>query len=211
MRLFQSKMNSIRSTLQTSIEWHSNVSKELRNKIIHVFLSSFLDVYSACSENDLGLSDNLTKKEWLLSIIKGELNKVKKGEYYLATISLNDNICGVLICSSSIARKKDLRVDIGIEQIAVKPFYDIFSKNRIRLSLGKQLIDSIEKKFKFINSIVLDTRRINHNARMFYEKLGFRANETTFCRSNIDYYIGYEKEIILEPDELETNSKSYKI
>lgn len=193
---FYSKMSSTKSKLQTSIEWHTLLSSSLENQISKTHVDAFLDVYSNYSEIDLGLKIGVTKKDWLTNMIKEELDEVKKGNRYLVTISLQDSIAGFIICEPAKVRHENLKIDIHLSLLAVKPFRDFKTKNKIRIGLGHQLVDSVESRFSDFNTITLDTRLVNTPAQLFYEKIGFASTgKRTFGGCDPKFYMGYEKRI----------------
>jgi len=203
-RIFYSKINRTKSTLEASVEWHIAPSSLLQKKIIATHLDSFLDLYRDYSEKQLGLKPGLSKAAWLTKMIEDELEEIKQGKLYLATISLEDNIAGFIVCApvkarneEEKARDKNLKTDVYISLLAIKPFRYFKSQNKIHIGLGQQLIESVESKFTDANMITLDTRLINKPAMSFYEKLGFNSTgKRTLGGSNPDYYTGYEKFIM---------------
>jgi len=200
-RIFSSKINRTKSTLEASIEWHTMPSALLQKKIIATHLASFLDLYRDYSEKQLGLKPGLSKEAWLTKMIEEELEEIKQGKLYLATISLEDNIAGFIVCAPVKARHKeekmkdnDLKTDVYISLLAIKPFRYFRSQDKIHIGLGQQLVDSVESRFTGANMITLDTRLINKPAMSFYERLGFNSTgKRTLGGSNPDYYTGYEK------------------
>jgi len=184
----------MKSILETSIEWHTTPSTMLQKQIIETHVASFMDLDRDYSEELLGLTPGLTKAVWLTKMIEDELEEIKQGKLFLATISLQDNLAGFIVCAPVKARHEDLKADLYISLLAVKPFRDLVSKNKIRIGLGQQLVECVESRFTDANAITLDTRLINKPVMSFYEKLSFASTgQRTLGGSNPDYYTGYEK------------------
>jgi len=193
-QLFSSKINSTKSNLEIAIEWQSILSPDLQKQITATHLASFLDLYLPYTEQQLGLKPELSKEEWLTKMIQDELHEVKQGKLFLATAHAQDKLVGFIMCAPSKARHENLKVDVYISLLAVKPIRDFKSKNKIRIGLGQQLVESAEARFTDANTLTLDTRYINQSAMAFYEKIGFNATGTrTFGGSNPKHYLGLEK------------------
>jgi len=78
--------------------------------------------------------------------------------------------------------------------LAVKPFRDPRTDEKIQLGLGRLLIESVEARFSGANALTLDTRLINTAGIVFYEHLGFSmTGRRTFGGANVKHYTGCEK------------------
>ncbi len=197
-RLFSARINPAKSSLETFIEWHhAPLSTDLQKKIIAVHVASFIELYRDYSEEQLGLEFGVSKSKWLTQVIKSELAEVNERKLFLATVSVEDNVAGFIICAPVKPRHENFKNDVYISTIAVKPLCDFKSRNKIHIGLGQQLVKCIESRFPNANTITLDTRLINKPAMLFYERLGFNATgRRTLGGCNPDYYAGYEKSII---------------
>ncbi|MBX3709654.1 MAG: GNAT family N-acetyltransferase [Gammaproteobacteria bacterium] len=219
-RNFFSKINSEKTKLQTTVEWHTELTPLLEQQIVQTHLASFLDLYRPYSENQLGLIGK-TKEIWLNEMIRTELQDIKAGNIFLATVSIENNVVGFITClppahrhnknsSSQIVNmwrqnqpadpagwQESIRKDVYISLLAVKPFRDPHTGEKIQIGLGRQLIESVEAKITDANALTLDTRLINMPGIAFYEKLGFSTSgERTFGGSNPAYYTGCEKQLV---------------
>lgn len=196
-RLFAAKIDTKKSGLETAITWHTTLSDTLRRQIIAVHVDSFMDAYRNLSEEMLGLKPGVNKKEWLTKMIESELDEFNKGERTLAAITLNDCIAGYIMCSAVKARHTNLKTDLYIEMLAVKPLRDFYCGAKIQLGLGRQLMDSAIAKFDSANSIILDTRVLNTPAKEFYERIGFNCTgKLTFGDYDSKHYTGFEKSVM---------------
>ena len=197
MRLFISRRDATKSSLDTSIEWHAQPSDKIKKMIIATHISSFLDLYKDYTENDLGLASDLSKEKWLTKMIEDDLNDVSEGKLFLATISLQDTIAGFVICAPTKSRRENLKADVYISILAIKPFRDFTTESKIHIGLGKLLVKAVSEAFISANTITLDTRRINQDAMSFYERIGFSSTgDRTLGGCNPEYYIGYEKPVM---------------
>lgn len=221
-RSFFSTINREKTKLlQTTVEWHTAFTPFLEKQIIQTHMASFLDLYHDYSERQLGLKAGKTKKAWLADMIKAELDDVKAGNIFLATISIENNVVGFITClpitqrhnktsSSEIVHQwkqrqprnaaqwqESIRQDVYISLLAVKPTRDLCTNEKIQLGFGRQLIESVEAKFTDANALTLDTRLINTPGIAFYQRLGFSTTgERTFGGSNPTYYTGCEKPLM---------------
>lgn len=196
-RLFTARSVHPDYDLVSSITWHTCLTPSLRDQIIKITVDSFLDAYRGLSEEKLGLRAGLTKKQWLTDMIISELNDFEKGKYSLATISLDDQAVGFIMCSAPKARHADLKVDLYIDLLAVKPFRDFYSGEKIQLGLGRQIMESVITRFDSANCINLDTRVLNTPAQAFYTKLGFSCTGAfTFGGYDPKHYTGFEKSVM---------------
>lgn len=86
--------------LQATVEWHTafTITPLLEKQIIKTHVASFLDLYRDYSEADLGRKDGETKKTWLTGMIEAELAEIKKGNIFLATVSIENNVAGFITC-----------------------------------------------------------------------------------------------------------------
>lgn len=194
-RIFSARIKPTKSKLETDIEWRTKITPELEQQIIATHVSAFMDLYRPYTEKDLGLKPGLTKEAWLTNMIKDELEQVKKGSIYLATITVHDQVAGFITCDPIKARHTDLKLDVYIGLLAVRPFRDFKTKNKIRIGLGQELVQAAEDRFVNANTFTLDTRIINP-AIGFYEHIGFsNTGRHTFGGNNPDYYVGFEKAI----------------
>jgi len=96
--LSHSKFNTEKTkTLHTTVEWHTQLTPLLVQQITQTHVDSFLDLYKDYSEEQLGLKDP-TKKIWLTEMIEAELEDIKAGKIFLATISIEKNVAGFVTC-----------------------------------------------------------------------------------------------------------------
>jgi ribosomal protein S18 acetylase RimI-like enzyme len=207
-RMFSSKVNKNKSKLETSLEWHNELSPMLQKQIIATHVASFLDLYRDYSEEQLGLKSGLTKQKWLTNMIEAEIEDIKEGKVLVATISIENSVAGFVTCMPAKPRhdKKDISAnnwqddfttDIYISLLAVKPTYNPRTKEKIQIGLGRQLIESVEARFTNANALTLDTRLINKPGIAFYQKIGFlTTGRRTFGGSNSEYYTGVEKRVM---------------
>lgn len=207
--------------LQTSIEWQPKLTRSLEQQITQTHMSAFLDLYQHCSEEALGLAPHQTKESWLREMIKAELNELKTGKVFLATVSIEHCVVGFITClpaahrhdkvssqsiihswrhhqASEIKQWQDtMRKDVYISLLAVKPFRNPHTKEKIQIGLGRALIESVEHKMTKANSLTLDTRLVNKPGIEFYKRLGFSTTgRYVFGGSSPDHYIGCEKQLI---------------
>lgn len=197
IRMFSSKINEKKTKLETSVEWHSTLSPMLEKQMIATHVASFLDLYRAYSEEQLGLMPGLTKKQWLINVIQEELKDIKDGKLFVATVCIQDNLAGFITCTPVKARHEDFKTDVYVSLLAVKPFcYLDDNREKIHIGLGRQLIESVIAKFPGANTITLDTRVINTPGIAFYKTLGFSVTgKRTFAVNNPERYTGCEKQL----------------
>lgn len=221
LRSFFSKVNEEKTSLQTTIEWHTQLTPLLEKQIIQTHVTSFLDLYREYSEEQLGLKVGKTKKAWLTEMIKGELEDVKAGKVFLATVSIENNVAGFITClpvtqrydrasSSQIVQRwrqiqptkvkscqESIRQDVYMSLLAVKPIRDPKTGKKIQIGLGRQLVERVESRFPDANALTLDTRLVNTSGIAFYQKLGFSlTGQRTFGGSNPVHYTGCEKRLM---------------
>jgi len=221
-RSFFSKINQGKTkSLQTTVEWYTELTPLLEQQIIQTHVASFLDLYRNYSEAQLGLNPGKTKEIWLTEMIQAELNDIKAGNILLATVSIENNVAGFITClplahrhnkvsSNQIVNlwqqnqptdptqwRESIRKDVYISLLAVKPFRNPHTGEKIQIGLGRQLIESVEAKITDANALTLDTRLINTPGIAFYEKLGFSTSgQRTFGGSNPTHYTGCEKRLM---------------
>lgn len=93
--------------------------------------------------------------------------------------------------------QESIRKDVYISLLAVKPFRNPRTGEKIQIGLGRQLIESLEAKMTEAIAFTLDTRLINIPGIAFYERLGFSiSGQRTFGGGSPTYYTGLEKQII---------------
>lgn len=154
-------------------------------------------------------------------MIQAELNDVKAGNIFLATVNIENNVAGFITClplahrhnkntSSQIVNlwrqnqppgltqwQESIRKDVYISLLAVKPFRDPRTGEKIQIGLGRQLIESVDAKNADANALTLDTRLINISGIVFYKKLGFSTSgQRTFGGSNPVHYTGCKKQLM---------------
>jgi|GEM_PF-4358955 ribosomal protein S18 acetylase RimI-like enzyme len=221
-RSFFSKVNQEKTKyLQTTVEWHTELTPLLESQIIQTHVASFLDLYRNYSEEQLGLRPGLTKKIWLTEMIQAELDEIKAGNILLATVSIENNVAGFVTCLPAVHRhnmasanqllnlwrqnqpsnttqwQESIRKDVYISLLAVRPFRDPDTGEKIQIGLGQQLVESVEAKMAAANALTLDTRLINTPGIAFYKKLGFSTTgQRTFGGSNVAHYTGCEKRLM---------------
>lgn len=201
---------------------HTTITPLLEQQIIQTHVNSFLDLYKNHSEAQLGLATGKTKEMWLTEMIQAELIDIKEGKIFLATVSIENNLAGFITylpvthrhskaSSSQIVNnwhrhnqqpdlkqwEDSIRNDVYISLLAVKPFRNPRSGEKIQIGLGRQLIERVEAKMTDANALTLDTRLINKPGIAFYEKLGFSTSgQRTFAGSNPEHYTGCEKRLV---------------
>lgn len=222
-RSFFSQINQEKTkSLQTTVEWHTKLTPLLEKQVTLTHVSSFLDLYKDYSEEELGLAEGITKETWLTKMIQAELEEIKKGNIFLATVSIENNVAGFVTClpvayrhDKSVSSKivglwsqdqstdskkwqDSIRKDVYISLLAVKPCHNPHKNGeKIQIGLGRQLIESVEAKFVDATALTLDTRLINTSGIAFYEKLGFSTTgERTFGGTNPKNYTGCEKQLM---------------
>jgi len=196
-RMFSSKINAEKSSLEMSVEWVTEPSDFLQKQIIAISVDAFLDLYSDLTEEQLGLKHGLTKKSWLTNMAQGELKELMDGNRMLAVAYLHDRLAGFVLCTHIKSKLDGFKNAVHIELLAVKPIRDLRTNEKIQVGLGKQLMETVMSRFTDANSFTLDTRLVNKQAIAFYERLGFNSTgRYTFDNLNPDHYTGYQKSIM---------------
>jgi len=185
--------------LEMVVEWHGTALSDLvKKKVSATHIESFLDLYQPYTEADLGKS-GITKKMWLSKMIRDELKLVEKGELFLATASVQDQLIGFAICKPVAVREVKIesdryKADVHISLLAVKPLRLKPEAEKSRIGVGLLLVESIESRFTEANVVTLDTRYINTDGIKFYGKVGFKSTgKRTFDTTDTEHYLGFEK------------------
>ncbi len=172
-RLFKSWMSD-KARQVTSIEWYVSLPENIEKEIIRIDEQAFGDLYAECTEADLWLEPGIKKADWIRRLATSKLGQFKQGHHHIATISIDDKIVGFVMCAPVKPRGSDLKNDVFVSLLAVKPLRD-FNGEKLRVGLGRQLMESLMQRFEDGNTIILDTRTMNKPALEFYHNLGFKA------------------------------------
>lgn len=197
-RLFSSK-SSDKTQLDVTIEWRTHLSAHEKKQVIRTGVEAFLDLYKDHTEEALGLTPGLVKRTWLTDMMtQSALPMFENGGLHLAIATVNDSVAGIIMCKPVTARQEDLKTDLYISILTVKPLYSLLDPaQKIRIGLGKQLLESAIARFSEANTVTLDTRRINTSGIAFYQALGFAVTEdATYGGYDLGKYVGLEKSVM---------------
>lgn len=141
-----------------------------------VCFRAFLVGYEEFTPEELGVED---KEKFLLEAFADIVEEFKSGAQTLVTAKKEGEIIGF-----AVFEKTESPGEIYIAQLAVDPAH-------WQKGLGTHLVFAALRLYDDVDNLVVITRRINHIARTFYEKLGFE--ESTYMHPGYDShkYIGY--------------------
>ena len=146
-----------------------------------VFILSFLQAYQDIPLTELN-TDNLV--EYLNKAFTQEEENFRKSSQtnlFLHAKDENGKIVGYV--AFEIFHEEN---SAYMRQLAILPEYQ-------KQGIGKMLIESILKEQPDLAKLYLITRKINHAAVKFYERLGFREDSFTMHKFSQEMFLGMSK------------------
>lgn len=196
--LFSEKMKTDYRSI--AVEWKSVISEKEEKILIDLHLQSFLDMFQGHTEAQLGLPTTVTKKYFLLHLIEKHLERVRKGEAFLATAAIEEQMVGFILCDDTAPHFSRRLEGLGCECnslyihiLAAKQWGSLKSTvEKMRVGIGQVLLEALPKRFPAVRQLTLSVRTMNTRAQAFYATQGF----VPYAQSN-EHYMEYKKTISL--------------